>query len=169
MQQLSIERQQNGTNALVYYRSFTAERLRTISEDEFRFYISRLWAMLIWGNKQYAVDKLIENNGFQNLTASLAKLVWGDASVESRWDQFRANIKGMGPAMMSEILCYVHSDECMLWNRRAYVGLNYLGVKELPRYYYQLTGKKYRELSGIAKEIAKEMKRSEEHTSELQS
>jgi hypothetical protein len=140
-----------------YYRSWTAERLKTISEEEFRAYISRLWAMLIWGNKQYAVDKLIENNGFENIKASLADLVWADASIEKRWDQFRAKVKGMGPAMMSEILCHVHSDECMLWNRRAYVGLNYLGVSELPRYDYQLTGRKYRELSGVAKKIASEM------------
>ena len=140
-----------------YYRSWTAEKLRTISEEEFRAYVSRLWAMLIWGNKQYAVDKLIENNGFENIKASLAELVWGDVSIEKRWDQFRAKVKGMGPAMMSEILCHVHSDECMLWNRRAYVGLNYLGVRELPRYDYQLTGRKYRELSAVAKKIASEM------------
>jgi hypothetical protein len=35
--------------------------------------------------------------------------------------------------MMSEILCHVHPAACMLWNRRAYVGLNYLGVPDLPR------------------------------------
>jgi hypothetical protein len=45
----------------------------------------------------------------------------------------------------------------MLWNRRAYVGLNYLGVKDLPRHNYQLSGKKYRELCGIIECIAKEM------------
>ncbi len=45
----------------------------------------------------------------------------------------------------------------MLWNRRAYVGLRFLGVKDLPRYNYQLTGKKYYQLSAIGKLIAKEM------------
>ena len=63
----------------------------------------------------------------------------------------------MGPAMMSELLCHVHPDECVLWNRRAYVGFNYLGISGLPRYDYQLNGQKYKELSGTAKMIAKEL------------
>jgi hypothetical protein len=39
-----------------------------------------------------------------------------------------------------------------------FVGLEYLGVQGLPRYNYQLNGKKYKELSAIAREIAGEMK-----------
>jgi hypothetical protein len=45
----------------------------------------------------------------------------------------------------------------MLWNRRAYVALNYLGVRNLPRYDYQLDGKKYRELCDVTKEIGQIM------------
>jgi hypothetical protein len=48
----------------------------------------------------------------------------------------------------------------MIWNRRAYVGLNYLGVKHLPRYNYQLTGKKYLELSQVEKNIAIELQKA---------
>jgi hypothetical protein len=59
--------------------------------------------------------------------------------------------------MMSEILCHVHPTTCMLWNRRAYVGLNYLGVPDLPRHNYQLTGRKYEDLCKTVTEIAKEM------------
>jgi hypothetical protein len=46
----------------------------------------------------------------------------------------------------------------MLWNRRAYVALDYLQVKNLPRYDYQFNGKKYKEICNIIKEIAGEMK-----------
>ena len=47
-----------------FFQSWTKERLLKIDEENLYTYISRLWAMLIWGNKQYVVDKLIENNGF---------------------------------------------------------------------------------------------------------
>jgi hypothetical protein len=41
-----------------------------------------------------------------------------------------------------------------------YVGLNYLSVKNLPRYDYQLTGKKYAEMSKIEKQVADELKKA---------
>jgi len=140
-----------------YYRSWTPERIIKMNEDEFYDYMSRLWAMLIWGNKKYAADKLIMDNGFEKLKKELSNLIWGKENIENRWDRFRSKIKGMGPAMMSEILCHVHSKKHVLWNRRAFVGLHYLGVKNLPRYNYQLTGKRYKQLSDIALSISKEM------------
>jgi len=141
-----------------YYQRWSAERIHQMSEADLFEYISKLWAMLMWGNKQYVVDKLIADHGLSRVTTELAELVWGKPPVEARWDHFRVSIKGMGPAMMSEILCHSHPDDCMLWNRRAYVGLHYLGVKDLPRYDYQVTGKKYAELSEQGKEIEKEMR-----------
>lgn len=47
-----------------YYQSFTKDRLLTMIEEEFLEYISKLWSMLIWGNKKYVVDKMIADNGF---------------------------------------------------------------------------------------------------------
>ena len=140
-----------------YYQGWTSKRIHSMNEGDFHEYIAKLWAMLIWGNKKYVVDKLITDNGFKKLKDELAELVWGTGAVEGRWDRFRREIKGMGPAMMSEILCHVHPNDCVLWNRRAYVGFKFLGVDDLPRYNYQLTGKKYLELSVVAKGIAKEM------------
>lgn len=113
--------------------------------------------MQIWGNKHYVVDKIINENGLDNCKNHLAELVRGEKDITVRWDTFRKEIKGMGPAMISEILCKTHPDIYMLWNRRAYVGLNYLGVEKLPRYDYQLTGKVYRYLCDIAKEISVEL------------
>lgn len=142
-----------------YYQSWTKEKILSMTEDDLYDYISKLWAMLIWGNKKYVVDKLIQDNGFDVLKTNIAELVWGENPIVDRWDSFKKKIKGIGPAMISEILCHVHPDYYMVWNRRAYVGLNYLGVKDLPRYNYQLTGKKYKELSDITLKIAEEMKR----------
>lgn len=145
------------TERVAYYQSQTPDKIRSMSEEELYEYIAKLWAMLIWGNKKYVVDKLIQEHGLKNVRDELSELVWGSEPIEQRWERFRSTIKGMGPAMMSEILSHTHPEQYLLWNRRAYVGLRYLGVDDLPRYNYQLTGKRYRDLCSTAKEIAREM------------
>lgn len=141
-----------------FYRSYKEKQILSITEEDIYEYLSKLWAMLIWGNKHYVVDKIIEDNGLDNFKKNLAQLVWGKQDIVERWDNFRSIIKGMGPAMISEILCKTHPNNFMLWNRRAYVGLNYLEVKNLPRYDYQLTGKLYKYLCDVCKEISQELK-----------
>ncbi len=141
----------------IYYQSWTADRLSKMTEEDLYEYLTKLWAMLIWGNKKYVVEKIITDNGLDALKKNLINLVWGSKPVAERWDAFRKQTKGFGPAMISEILCHSHPSENLLWNRRVYVGFNYLGIKNLPRYDYQMTGKKYEELSQVAKTIAAEM------------
>ena len=140
-----------------YYQSFTKEEILSMDEDAIYEYISKLWAMLIWGNKHYVVDKIIEDNGLDNFRLKLSDLVRGSRDISDRWNDFRSQIKGMGPAMISEILCKTHPNDFMLWNRRAYVGLNYIAVEKLPRYDYQLNGKVYKYLCNVCKEISKEL------------
>jgi hypothetical protein len=142
---------------VTYYQLFTKEKILLMTDEEIYEYISKMWAMLIWGNKHYVVDKLIEDNGLKTFRKSLAELVWGGQDISQRWDTFRTQIKGMGPAMISEVLCKTHPTDFMLWNRRAFVGLNYLEVENLPRYDYQLTGKVYRSLCDVTKEISQEL------------
>jgi hypothetical protein len=141
----------------VYYQSWTTDRLAKMTEEDLYEYLTKLWAMLIWGNKKYVVDKIIVDNGLDALKKHLINLAWGSKPIGERWDSFRKQAKGFGPAMISEILCHSHPSENLLWNRRVYVGFNYLGIKNLPRYDYQMTGKKYEELSRVAKAIAAEM------------
>ncbi len=141
-----------------YYQSFTKEKILAMTAEDLFEYLSQLWAMLIWGNKHYAVDKIINENGLQNVREQLATLIWGKEDIAARWDNFRARIKGMGSAMISEILCKTHPNEYILWNRRAYVGLKYLGVEDLPRHDYQLNGSMYKYLCATAAEISKALK-----------
>ena len=143
-----------------YYRQFSRERMIAMAADDIYDYLSRLWAMQIWGNKHYVVDKVIEDNGLNDFERSLADFVWKEADIARRWDVFRSGVKGMGPAMMSEILCKTHPDDFMLWNRRAYVGLNYLRVDGLPRYDYQLSGEVYKHLCDVSKDIAAELRKA---------
>ena len=36
----------------VYYQSWTKERIKEMTEDEFVEYIGKLWSMIVWGNKK---------------------------------------------------------------------------------------------------------------------
>lgn len=128
-----------------------------MTREEFGEYISKLWAMLMWGNKQYVIDKMIEDNGFDEIKKDLADLLWGNPPIEKRWDFFRKKTKGFGPAIMSELLCMTNPKKYYLWNRRAYVGLNYLEAEGLPRYNYQITGKKYIEMYPYFQKIQEEL------------
>lgn len=141
----------------VEIRQWGREEMLNLDDEGLYRLISPLWAMLIWGNKQYVVDKLIAENGLGSLRTELTELVWGKSDIAARWDQFRAQIKGIGPAMMSEILCHVHPKDCAIWNRRAKAGLSYLGVPSLPKYDYQLTGQRYKELTSEMQTIATEL------------
>ena len=139
-----------------YYQSFDSEKVINMSPDDFYEYIGKLWAMLIWGNKKYKVDQLIEDNGFDKLKKQLSDLLYGNNLLEVRWDNFKKFIKGFGPAMMSELLCYVHPNDCMLWNRTAINAYQILEIDNIPYHNYQMTGKKYIELTEIAKSIKNE-------------
>lgn len=143
-----------------YYQSFTKDKLIAMTEDQFLEYISRLWSMLIWGNKKYVVDKLIADNGFSALKKQLAELLYGTNPIEKRWDLFLKSVKGMGPATISELLTYANPQEYVIFNKTTILCFGYLDIPDMPKYNYQYTGKKYVEVCSIAKEIAQELKKS---------
>lgn len=141
-----------------YYQSFTKDKLIAMTEEEFLEYISKLWSMLIWGNKKYVVDKLIADNGFVTLKKQLVELLYGTSPIEKRWDVFLKSIKGMGPATISELLTYANPQEYIIFNKTTILCYSYLDIPDMPKYNYQYTGKKYAEVCNIAKEIAEELK-----------
>jgi hypothetical protein len=73
-QRAALDKQERA-NRVVYYQAQTVDKIRHFSEDAFYEYISKLWAMLIWGNTKYVVDKLINDNGFDAIKNELAELV----------------------------------------------------------------------------------------------
>ena len=144
----------------LYYQSFTKDKLLSMTEDEFLEYVSKLWSMLIWGNKKYVVDKLIADNGFTALKKQLADLLYGINPIEKRWDLFLKSVKGMGPATISELLTYANPQEYVIFNKTTILCFGYLDIPDMPKYNYQYTGKKYIEVCTIAKGIAQELKKS---------
>lgn len=143
-----------------YYRSFSKDKLIAMTKEEFLEYISKLWSMLIWGNKNYVVDKLIGDNGFDHLKMQLAELLYGTSSIENRWDLFLKSIKGMGPATISELLTYINPQEYVIFNKTTILCYSFLEIPDMPKYNYQYTGKKYIEVCKTAKEIASELKKA---------
>ena len=142
------------------YQGYDKTKIHSMDEEDLYEYISPLWAMQIWGNKRYVTDNLVEDNGLKYLKEELIELLWSNEPIEQRWDRFRKNIKGMGPAMISELLCKTHPNDYVVWNRRAKVGLDYLGVEDLPKYDYQLDGEKYKELCEIEQDISAELNKA---------
>jgi len=143
---------------LEYYQSWTCDRILKMTEDEMIEYLSKLWAMLTWGDAPGHIQKVvIPQNGLDNLRKSLAELIWGEGPIEKRWDRFRKSIKYLGPASMSELLCFTFPDDFIIWNRRARFGLDALEVENVPSHDYQVTGKCYKELCEVIKEIRQEL------------
>lgn len=150
-----------------YYQSFDKDKLLSMNEDAFLEYISKLWSMLIWGNKKYVVDKLIADNGFENVKKQLVELLYGSAVIEKRWDAFIKNVKGLGPATISELLTYVNPQEYVIFNKTTILCFTYLDIPDMPKYNYQYTGKKYVEVCGKSKEIAEMMRSAGEKDADL--
>ncbi len=143
-----------------YYQSFTKDKLLAMTENDFLEYISKLWSMLMWGNKKFVVDNLIKDNGFAELKKKLVELLFGNESIEKRWDAFLKSVKGIGPATISELLTYANPQEYVIFNKTTILCYGYLDIPDMPKYHYQYTGKKYAEVCAIAKEISSELKKS---------
>lgn len=134
-------------------QSYTKEKLYNMSEEEFFDYIAPLWAMVMWGNKHYQVDSIIETNGMPLLREQFVNLIYGTSPLAKRWDDFRVKIKGVGPAIMSELLCKSFPDQYLIWNKKTYTGFKALGIQVLSRYEAPLDGKKYELLCQKGREV----------------
>ena len=144
-----------------YYQSWTKKKMENMTEDEFVEYIGKLWSMIVWGNKKYIADKIIELNGFKNVKKMLVELLYGNDDIEKRWDKFYKNIKQIGPSSMSELLSYINPNEYVICNKVTCACFKYLEVKNVPTYNYQYTGKNYKMLCDNAKEIKNLMLKEE--------
>lgn len=132
-----------------FYQSYTKERILNMTEDDLYEYISKLWSMLIWGNKKYVVDKLISDNGLNHIKKQLAELLFGAMPIENRWDNFLKGVKGLGPATISELLTYINPQEYVIFNKTTILCFTYLNIEGMPKYNYQYTGQKYVEVCNI--------------------
>ncbi|HOY89966.1 MAG TPA: hypothetical protein PKZ09_09370 [Bacillota bacterium] len=139
---------------VTWYRTWDKARLLAITSEELEAYLSKLWAMLTWGNKRYYVDLIIEKNSIETVRSNLADLIYGDAPIANRWEQFRDQVSHIGPAMASELLAHHFPESFPVWNRKAKEALERLGEQDLPAYNYQITGAFYDRLIGLTAKVA---------------
>lgn len=140
-----------------YYQGWTKERIMKMNSDEFVEFIGKLWSMIVWGNKKYIADKIIEINGFDNIKNRIIDLLYGTDSIEKRWDRFYKAKTRLGASSMSELLSYINPNEYVICNKITCTCFKYLGVEKVPTYNYQYTGANYKRLCDIGKQIQQEM------------
>lgn len=140
-----------------YYQKFTKDSVLAMTQEQFAEYISKLWSMIMWGNKSYVIKCIIEDNGFEYVKKQLAELLYGTSPIEKRWDSFTKAVKGIGPSTMSELLTYVNPKEYVIFNKTTILCFGYLDIPNMPKYNYQFTGKKYVEVCNIAKDISQKL------------
>ena len=73
----------------------------------------------------------------------------------------------MGPATISELLTYSNPEEYVIFNKTTILCFGYLDIPDMPKYNYQYTGKKIIEVCTIAKEIARELQKSDSKNYDL--
>lgn len=78
---------------IAFYQGFSSDKLLSMTEDDFYEYISRLWAMVMWGNKKFVIDKIIADNGFSNLKNQLVHLLFEPCDIVRRWDVFQRKLE----------------------------------------------------------------------------
>jgi len=135
------------------------EGLEKMTDLEFGQVISSLWASLMWGNKGYLVDRLLNDNSLAKLKTSLHDLLWGNHTIAMRFDDFRKSIKGFGAGMITEILAFVHPDQYGLWNNKARQALMLLGFEDtFPTVKKsQISGKEYEQFNALMLLIKNEL------------
>jgi hypothetical protein len=132
---------------------------KKLSELSFSRMIKKLWASQMWGNKDYLVEKIIKlNKGIKRISLEFNKLVSKKKTPGEKYEEFLKNIKGMGPAMVTEILCHLDPDNAGIWNDRARKSLAWLEVRGIPYDKYRITGKEYDEFNQKMKRLANILK-----------
>lgn len=144
-----------------FFQEELPRRLPQLSEEDVLGIVDRLWASRIWGNKAYHTQAIIADNGLDKLREELERLLDRSRSPGARYERFLREVKRLGPASVTEILCYVEPERCGIWNRRAREALLKLGLSERvdPRK-YRLSGAEYERFNALLEELAEELRRA---------
>jgi len=135
------------------------EKLKSMTELEFSELISKLWASALWGNKDYLVQKIIDANEIAKIINELENLLYGTDPFNERFDRFLREIKGLGPATITEILCLYDPNKYGIWNDKARKALKILDFEGLPLGKYKISGKEYIKINDALLEMARYLKR----------
>ena len=149
----SIDRRDRVT----FFQKELPKRLDQFSEADVETIVKQLWASRIWGNKDYLTQKIIDNNGIDNLREQFGRLI-ETSDPEASYLRFLREVNGLGPASTTEILTYLYPDRCGIWNRQAREALQALGITEyVDPEKYRLSTREYRVFNKLLKAIADQL------------
>lgn len=144
---------------LSYFQKILPERVSELSEADVYDIITNLWASELWSNKQYLAQKIISDNGIEKLREELKLLLDTSNSVENRYEHFLGQIKGLGPASLTEMLCYIQPENCGIWNKKARQALRILGLDTyVDPNKYRISADEYQTFNQVLQAISKELK-----------
>ncbi len=116
-----------------YYfkEKLSPENLSKMTENEFSEIWKKSWASSMWSDKEkYVKRKLIDPNGIDTIRKELHNLLYGSSDFVSRYDKFRAKVKGFGIATSTEFLNAVFPDKFCVWNDKPRTVLEFLALNE---------------------------------------
>ncbi|MGB7533030.1 MAG: hypothetical protein WA977_08685 [Halobacteriota archaeon] len=134
---------------------FEKSKLKDMTEIGLGELISNLWATRMWGNKDYLVQKIIEDNGIDKIIAQFDNMLYGTDPFEKRFERFK--IKGLGPASLTEILCFFDPKKFSIWNDKARIALKKLKFDDLPLGTYRISGEEYERINETMTLIAQKL------------
>jgi hypothetical protein len=133
---------------------------KPFDEAVFSDIIKKLWASQIWGNKDYLVDKIIKDNDINLLQEKFKLLSNKDIPPEEKYNSFINSIKGMGPSMVTELICLVEPKKAGIWNGKAREALQWLEAIQLPLDKYRITGTEYKIVNEYLDIISTKLKKA---------
>lgn len=113
-----------GNEKKKFFQSFDYEKIVNMSRDDLSNYLKNLWTVF-----PMIINKIIDENGFDNFKNRLADLLYGDRSINERYDEFFKSISYFKDYTMSEVLSYVYPNEFMIWDGKVRRVFNLLGIE----------------------------------------
>ena len=146
----------------LYQKLLSPSHIDELTKEEFSLIIKSLWASNLWSNKDWLVQKILEENGgIENIRNALKELLYGSGNIKERYDSFTQKIKRIGPSMLTEILAFTDPQKYCIWNEKPKAVLPFLKMDKLlpPRVFkYQINGKEYKKCIEVLSKIRESLR-----------
>jgi hypothetical protein len=127
-----------------YKKLLHKDNIEKLTEEEIADLKRGLWSMKFWTSKEYALKQFFEKNDMNIFRRELKLLLWGEDSLQARYDRVREHVWGMGTSAITEILAFVHPTSCGIWNEKVRMASHLLVLDTLlPSNKYNISGEEY--------------------------
>ncbi len=151
--------QEDRKERVTYFQNELPRKVDELSEADIDELVVKLWASQMWGNKQYLVQKVISDNSIEKLRHELKLLLNTSSSVANRYEHFLTQVKRLGPASLTEMLCYIQPQACGIWNQKARQALRILGLDSYVNPdKYRLSAVEYETFNQVLQAISEELR-----------